>query len=126
MLSVIKQSISSMSSYIKNQFQSCHVIGYKIINLSHVIIHETINFNHVIIHETINFSHVMFLSVVRAETLRFKEEGVRDILKDVFLPWYNAFRFLMQVRLISICEFFDLYRVYFYYTLHCRHLRFLV
>jgi hypothetical protein len=27
-------------------------------------------------------------SVVRAETLRFKEEGVRDILKDVFLPWY--------------------------------------
>jgi isoleucyl-tRNA synthetase len=35
--------------------------------------------------------------VVRAETLRFKEEGVRDILKDVFLPWYNAYRFLMQV-----------------------------
>ncbi|XP_069592048.1 isoleucine--tRNA ligase, cytoplasmic isoform X1 [Ranitomeya imitator] len=34
--------------------------------------------------------------VVRAENLRFKEEGVRDVLKDVFLPWYNAFRFLMQ------------------------------
>jgi len=34
--------------------------------------------------------------VVRAETLRFKEEGVRNVLKDVFLPWYNAFRFLMQ------------------------------
>lgn len=34
--------------------------------------------------------------VVRAENLRFKEEGVRDILKDVFLPWYNAFRFLLQ------------------------------
>ncbi|XP_070558772.1 isoleucine--tRNA ligase, cytoplasmic-like [Ptychodera flava] len=34
--------------------------------------------------------------VVRAESLRFKEEGVRDILKDVFLPWYNAYRFLMQ------------------------------
>lgn len=34
--------------------------------------------------------------VVRAENLRFKEEGVRDIVKDVFLPWYNAFRFLMQ------------------------------
>ncbi|CAG5132735.1 unnamed protein product, partial [Candidula unifasciata] len=33
---------------------------------------------------------------VRAENLRFKEEGVRDILKDVFLPWYNAFRFLAQ------------------------------
>jgi len=34
--------------------------------------------------------------VVRADNLRFKEEGVRDILKDVFLPWYNAYRFLMQ------------------------------
>jgi len=34
--------------------------------------------------------------VVRAENLKFKEEGVRDIIKDVFLPWYNAFRFLIQ------------------------------
>lgn len=33
---------------------------------------------------------------VRADNLRFKEEGVRDVLKDVFLPWYNAYRFLMQ------------------------------
>ncbi|KAL8620374.1 hypothetical protein ACOMHN_012999 [Nucella lapillus] len=33
---------------------------------------------------------------VRAENLRFKEEGVRDVVKDVFLPWYNAFRFLTQ------------------------------
>ena len=30
--------------------------------------------------------------VVRAETLKFKESGV----KDVFLPWFNAYRFLMQ------------------------------
>lgn len=34
--------------------------------------------------------------VVRAENLHFKEEGVRDIVKDVLLPWFNAFRFLMQ------------------------------
>lgn len=34
--------------------------------------------------------------VVRAETLKFREEGVRDIIKDVFLPWYNAYRFLVQ------------------------------
>lgn len=34
--------------------------------------------------------------VVRAENLKFKEEGVRDVIKDVFLPWYNAFRFLIQ------------------------------
>mmetsp|Transcript_96446 Transcript_96446/g.229672 ORF Transcript_96446/g.229672 Transcript_96446/m.229672 type:complete len:1151 (+) Transcript_96446:132-3584(+) len=34
--------------------------------------------------------------VVRAEPLKFKEEGVRDVVKDVFLPWYNAYRFLVQ------------------------------
>jgi isoleucyl-tRNA synthetase len=36
--------------------------------------------------------------VVRAENLRFKEDGVRDILKDVFLPWYNAYRFFAQQK----------------------------
>ncbi|XP_038067319.1 isoleucine--tRNA ligase, cytoplasmic-like isoform X1 [Patiria miniata] len=34
--------------------------------------------------------------VVKAETLRFKEEGVKDVIKDVFLPWYNAYRFFIQ------------------------------
>lgn len=34
--------------------------------------------------------------VVRADTLRFKEEGVKDVLKDVLLPWFNAYRFLTQ------------------------------
>lgn len=34
--------------------------------------------------------------VVRAENLRFKEEGVFDIIKDVFLPWFNAYRFFFQ------------------------------
>uniref|UniRef100_A0A0A1X6E8 Isoleucine--tRNA ligase, cytoplasmic n=1 Tax=Zeugodacus cucurbitae TaxID=28588 RepID=A0A0A1X6E8_ZEUCU len=34
--------------------------------------------------------------VVRAENLRFKEEGVRDIIKDVLLPLYNSYRFLRQ------------------------------
>ncbi|XP_057312856.1 isoleucine--tRNA ligase, cytoplasmic-like [Hydractinia symbiolongicarpus] len=34
--------------------------------------------------------------VVRADTLKFREEGVRDVIKDVFLPWYNAYRFLVQ------------------------------
>ncbi|KAK3601599.1 hypothetical protein CHS0354_027846 [Potamilus streckersoni] len=33
---------------------------------------------------------------VRADNLRFQEEGVKDVLKDVFIPWYNAYRFLMQ------------------------------
>ncbi|OQV24383.1 Isoleucine--tRNA ligase, cytoplasmic [Hypsibius exemplaris] len=36
--------------------------------------------------------------VVRAENLRFKEAGVRDVLKDVFLPWYNAYRFFAQQK----------------------------
>ncbi|KAI3934371.1 hypothetical protein MKW92_006840 [Papaver armeniacum] len=34
--------------------------------------------------------------VVRAEPLRFKGEGVYSVVKDVFLPWYNAYRFLVQ------------------------------
>ena len=34
--------------------------------------------------------------VVRAEDLRFKDDGVKDICKDVFLPWYNSYRFLVQ------------------------------
>lgn len=34
--------------------------------------------------------------VVRGENLRFREEGVRDVLKDVLLPWYNAYRFFVQ------------------------------
>ena len=34
--------------------------------------------------------------VVRAEPLKFQEDGVLGVVKDVFLPWFNAFRFLMQ------------------------------
>ncbi|KJH52809.1 isoleucine--tRNA ligase [Dictyocaulus viviparus] len=54
--------------------------------------------------------------VVRGENLRFREEGVRDLLKDVFLPWFNAYRFFMQnVQLyehVRLSEFiFVLYRV---------------
>ncbi|XP_023756284.1 isoleucine--tRNA ligase, cytoplasmic [Lactuca sativa] len=34
--------------------------------------------------------------VVRAEPLRFKKDGVYNVKKDVLLPWYNAYRFLIQ------------------------------
>jgi isoleucyl-tRNA synthetase len=34
--------------------------------------------------------------VVRAESLRFKEEGVFDVVKKIFLPWFNAYRFFIQ------------------------------
>jgi isoleucyl-tRNA synthetase len=34
--------------------------------------------------------------VVRAESLKFKEEGVKQVIKDVFLQWFNAYRFFVQ------------------------------
>ncbi|KAL7565166.1 hypothetical protein ACA910_003356 [Epithemia clementina (nom. ined.)] len=34
--------------------------------------------------------------VVRAESLKFREEGVLSVVKEVFLPLYNAFRFFIQ------------------------------
>ena len=34
--------------------------------------------------------------VVRAQNLKFEEKGVRDIVKDVFLPWFNAYRFFVE------------------------------
>ena len=36
--------------------------------------------------------------VVRAEPLRFKEAGVHGVLKEVFIPWFNAYRFLVRAR----------------------------
>jgi isoleucyl-tRNA synthetase len=40
--------------------------------------------------------------VVRGEPLRFREDGVRDVIRDVMLPWFNAYRFLIQnIRLLS-------------------------
>ncbi|KAJ3121621.1 isoleucine--tRNA ligase [Nowakowskiella sp. JEL0407] len=37
--------------------------------------------------------YLMTSPAVRAEPLRFKEEGVRDLVAKVFLPWYNSYRF---------------------------------
>merc|ERR1719453_589165 len=34
--------------------------------------------------------------VVRADTLKFTEEGVSEIVRGVLLPWYNVFRFCFQ------------------------------
>lgn len=34
--------------------------------------------------------------LVKAEPLSFKESGVMGVVRDVFLPWYNAYRFLLQ------------------------------
>lgn len=32
--------------------------------------------------------------VLRAETLKFKEEGVKEVVSSVLLPWYNSYKFL--------------------------------
>jgi len=40
--------------------------------------------------------YLMNSPLVKAETLSFKEEGVHGIVRDVFLPWYNVYRFLIQ------------------------------
>ncbi|KAI8384886.1 isoleucyl-tRNA synthetase [Radiomyces spectabilis] len=43
--------------------------------------------------------------VVRAETLRFKEDGVKEIVSKVFLPWYNAFKFFITQTAVLKKEF---------------------
>lgn len=40
--------------------------------------------------------YLMNSPLLRAEELKFKEEGVDSVVKDVFLPWYNVYRFLLQ------------------------------
>jgi len=34
--------------------------------------------------------------VVRAEDLPFREDGVKQVLKDLFLPWYHGYRLFVQ------------------------------
>lgn len=34
--------------------------------------------------------------LVRADNLNFSKEGVKGVVKDIFLPWYNAYRFLIH------------------------------
>jgi isoleucyl-tRNA synthetase len=34
--------------------------------------------------------------VVRAEPLKFREDGVSNVVKDVLKPWYNAYRFCIE------------------------------
>lgn len=40
--------------------------------------------------------YMMNSPVVRADPLRFKDEGVQAIIRDVILPWQNGFRFFTQ------------------------------
>lgn len=40
--------------------------------------------------------YLMNSPLVRADSINFKEEGVNSVVRDVFLPWYNVYRFLLQ------------------------------
>ncbi|KAJ3330495.1 isoleucine--tRNA ligase, partial [Kappamyces sp. JEL0680] len=45
---------------------------------------------------------------VRAENLRFREEGVKDMISKVMLPWYNSYRFFFaQLALLKKEHNFD-------------------
>jgi isoleucyl-tRNA synthetase len=33
---------------------------------------------------------------VRAETLKFREDGVKEVISKVMLPWYNSYRFFFE------------------------------
>ncbi len=40
--------------------------------------------------------------IVRGDNLRFREEGVREVISRVLLPWLNSFRFFLgQVALLK-------------------------
>lgn len=46
--------------------------------------------------------------VLRAETLKFKEEGVKEVVSKVLLPWWNSYKFLEgQVALLKKNENID-------------------
>ena len=46
--------------------------------------------------------------IVRGDNLRFREEGVREVVSRVLLPWLNAFRFFLgQVALHRKTGFLD-------------------
>ena len=40
--------------------------------------------------------YMMNSPLVKAENLKFTKPGVEGVVKDMFLPWYNAYRFLTQ------------------------------
>ena len=40
--------------------------------------------------------YLMNSPLVKAEPLKFKTEGVHGTIREVFLPWFNAYRFFVQ------------------------------
>lgn len=60
--------------------------------------------------------------VLRAETLKFKEEGVKEVVSKVLLPWWNSYKFLEgQVALLKKTEGIDYkYDRSYYYSIKTR------
>lgn len=40
--------------------------------------------------------YVINSPLVKAENLNFSKVGVKAVVREIFLPWYNAYRFLIQ------------------------------
>lgn len=40
--------------------------------------------------------YLMDSQLVKGQSLRFKEKGLKDIIKDIFLPLFNSYKFLVQ------------------------------
>ena len=62
-------------------------------------------------HAHLNSVHRMFLvnsPIVRGDNLRFREDGVREVVSRVLLPWLHSFRFFLgQVALHRKTGLFD-------------------
>jgi isoleucyl-tRNA synthetase len=58
--------------------------------------------------------------LVRADNLNFSKDGVRGVVKEVFLPWYNAYRFLIQ----NISAYEQLSLSAFYFEQHIEKLQY--
>jgi isoleucyl-tRNA synthetase len=39
--------------------------------------------------------------VMRAEPFKFAQEGVKGVVRDIFLPWFNAHRFLSKTSSVG-------------------------
>jgi isoleucyl-tRNA synthetase len=40
--------------------------------------------------------YLMNSPLLKADSLKFNEKEVQDVLRDIFLPWFNVYRFLIQ------------------------------
>ena len=55
--------------------------------------------------------------IVKGESLKFSEKGVKNVVKDVFLPWFNAYRFLIE----NITRYEEKAQVNFVFDSKLRH-----